>query len=210
VTATAPCSRRWLRAALALSLSALAATLAACGGARGARSGTPAASAGVAPAFAWLRAAAAPASWRSVTNAAGTATLFYPPGWHTLPGDPGSVSAALRDSSGDYLGYLNVTPRQGTEPVHGWAGFRTAHNAEEGDRDVRQDAAGEGLRFTGARGSCVIDEYLSGVGSHRYREIACLVAGAHASSVFIGAASRSTWQQFAPLLERAASAFVER
>jgi hypothetical protein len=195
-------------------LSALAATLAACGGARGGRSGTPvatpAASGGAGAAFAWLRPAAAPASWRSVTNASGTATLFYPAGWHTLPGDPGSVSAALRDSSGDYLGYLNVTPRQAAEPLRGWAAFRTAHNAEEGDRDVRQDAAGEGLRFTGARGSCVIDEYRSGVGSHRYREIACLVAGARASSVFIGAASPSSWQQFAPLLERAASAFVQR
>jgi hypothetical protein len=216
VTATATSRRcgRWrARAAVALASGALAGALASCGATTGAHStaaAAPHATARDLGAFAWLRSVAAPHTWSSVTTASGAATLSYPPGWRALGGDPGSVSAALRDSGGNYLGYLNVTPRQGAEQARGWAGFRTQHNAAEGDRNVRETAAGEGLPFIGANASCVIDDYLSRVGSHRYREIACLVTGSRASSVFVGAAAVSQWRRLAPLLERAAAAFQER
>jgi hypothetical protein len=120
------------------------------------------------------------------------------------------VTAALRDRAGAFHGYLNVTPRQGAEKLEGWAGFRIRRNAEEGDKHVRELAAAEGLRFRDARGSCVIDAYLSSVGSHSYREIACIVAGRHGSSVFVGAALRQDRATLGRILERAASAFLER
>jgi hypothetical protein len=109
-----------------------------------------------------------------------------------------------------YLGYLNVTPRQGAEQLHGWAAFRLDRNREEGDGHVTKVAAAEGLRFHNANGSCVIDDYLSRVGSHPYREIACIVAGHRHTDVFIGAALRSDWLTVRPTLERAASSLIQR
>jgi hypothetical protein len=117
---------------------------------------------------------------------------------------------ALRDNRGRYAGYLNVTPRQGAEQLHGWAAFRTNHNRDEGDRHVRQLAAAEGLRFRNARGSCVIDDYVSRVGSHAYREIACIVKGHRHADVFIGAALRQDWTTLRGTLERAASGLLQR
>ena len=160
--------------------------------------------------FGWLRPGRAPRAWSAVTSSSGQLTLSYPPTWKTLRGDLGSVTAAVRDARGVYVGYLNATPRQGGERLRGWARYRTEHNFAEGDRDVRETAAAEGLRFIGAHGSCVIDDYLSRVGSNRYREIACIVAGEHASGVFIGAALVADWRQIYPVLERAAAAFRER
>jgi hypothetical protein len=160
--------------------------------------------------FAWLRPALAPAGWQHTTTAASQATLFYPPGWKQISGDRGTVTRALRDRRGLYIGYLNVTPRQGTEQPHGWAAFRTGHNRDEGDKQVREVAAAEGLRFHNATGSCVIDDYLSRVGSNPYREIACLIVGHRHPDVFIGAALRPDWHALSGILERAASAFVQR
>jgi hypothetical protein len=160
-------------------------------------------------AFSWLRPAAAPAGWPHTTTATSQAKLFYPPGWRQIPGDKGTVTRSLRDGQGFYVGYLNATPRQGTEQLHGWAAFRTAHNEDEGDRQVRQIAAAEGLRFRNARGSCVIDDYLSKVGSNPYREIACLVTGDRHTDVFIAAALKRDWPTLSGTLERAASAFVQ-
>jgi hypothetical protein len=164
----------------------------------------------LAGAFSWLHPSRPPAGWVAATIASGNATLFYPPDWKPTAGDPGTVTAALRDNSGVYHGYLNVTPRQGAERLTGWAAFRTGRNREEGDGQVRDLAAAEGLRFRDARGSCVIDEYLSRVRSHPYREIACIVAGRRALSVFVGAALQQDWTALGPLLERAASDFLER
>lgn len=212
VTATATCraQRRWRRGALG---GALAVSLASCAGTT-ARPPSPTAHQPQAPgapggSFAWLAPTRAPAGWRGVTSASGEVTLFYPPAWKTVRGDTGSVTAVLRDRTGRYLGYLNDTPRQGAEQPRGWAGFRTQHNRAEGDKHVHQIAAAQGLAFSGARGSCVIDDYLSRVGSNPYRELACLVAGPRASSVFIGAALAPEWGRLAPTLERAASAFRE-
>jgi hypothetical protein len=161
-------------------------------------------------AFAWLRPSAAPPGWPHVETASSGATLFYPPGWQSIPGDTGTVTRTLLDRSGRYAGYLNVTPRQGSERMHGWAAFRTDHNREEGDGHVRVVAASSGLRFRGAQGTCVIDDYISRVGDNRYREIACLVSGHRGADVFIGAALRRDWRALGGQLERAASSFVQR
>ncbi len=136
--------------------------------------------------------------------------MFRPPGWTPIPGDPGTVSAALRGDRGAYLGYLNVTPREGAERARGWARFRLNRNRDEGDRHVRRRAAADGLRFRTARGACLIDDYSSRVGAHPYREIACLVTGRRHADVFVGAALQSDWARQSGILERAASAFLQR
>jgi hypothetical protein len=196
--------------AIAIVLAAaVAVPLIAGAGSCGARS-RPAHHPGSAGAFSWFHPAPPPAGWQQTTTPTSQATLFYPPGWTAIPGDNGTITRSLRAPSGPYLGYLNATPQQGTEQLHGWAAFRVDHNREEGDTQVRQVAAAEGLPFTNAHGSCVIDDYLSKVGSNPYREIACLVTGHNHSDVFIGAALKPNWPALSRSIERAASAFVQR
>jgi hypothetical protein len=159
---------------------------------------------------AWPSPQLPPRGWTAKTIASGAATLYYPAGWSPLTGDRGTVSAALR-GGGHYRGYLNVTPRQGSEQLAGWARFRTTRNSSEGDTRVRPVASAEGLRFRyAARGSCVIDDYLSRVGANPYRELACIVSGRRSTSVFIGAALRRDWPLLAPLIRRAAGALLVR
>jgi hypothetical protein len=131
--------------------------------------------------------------------------LAYPPGWRRIHSDPGTVSAALLGSHGGIRGYLNATPRQGAETLADWSHFRPAHNREEGDRQVVSEAAARGLRFPRGTGSCVIDHYAT-VSAH-YREIACLVRGARASTVVVGAATPRDWAKLGPQLERALASF---
>jgi len=205
-----PAGRTAILGAIAIVLAAAVAVLLIAGaGSSGARS-RPAAHLGSAGAFSWIHPAPPPAGWQQTTTAAGQATLFYPPGWKAIPGDKGTVTRSLRAPRGLYVGYLNATPQQGTEQLHGWAAFRIDHNREEGDTQVRQLAAAEGLAFTNAHGSCVIDDYLSKVRSNPYREIACLVTGHSHSDVFIGAALKPDWPTLSRSIERAASAFVQR
>ena len=172
--------------------------------------GTRTAEARVAGAFSWLRPRPAPKTWTSVTIASGGATLSYPSNWKPIPGDRGTVTAALRDSRGLYRGYLNVTPRQGVEQLAGWGAFRTRRNVQEGDQRTRVVAAAENLPLGSARGSCVIDDYLSRVGSHPYREVACIFAGNRYTNVFVGATLVRDWPSLGRVIERAASAFRER
>jgi hypothetical protein len=172
--------------------------------------GTRTAGAQVAGAFSWLRAVRAPKPWTSATIPSGGATLSYPSNWKQIPGDGGTVTAALRDSRGLYRGYLNVTPRQGAEQLAGWAAFRTKRNAQEGDRRTRVVAAAENLRVGSVRGSCVVDDYLSRVGSHPYRELACIFTGSRYTNVLVGATLVRDWPTLGRVVERAASAFTER
>jgi hypothetical protein len=161
-------------------------------------------------AFSWLRPRAAPAGWVGTSIASGGAVLFHPPGWKQTQGDKGSVSFSLRDGTGLYRGYLNVTPRQGAERLAGWADFRTKRNRAEGDRRVREQVAAEGLHFAAASGSCVIDDYLTRVGSNPYTELACIASGRRYTNVFIGAALSRDWPRLGAVIERAASALIER
>jgi len=158
-------------------------------------------------AFAWLRPAGAPDGWRSSELPNGTARMAYPPGWSPIQTDPGTVTSALRDHDGEIRGYLNATPQQGSETLVDWARFRPDHNADEGDVDLRPIAAASNLRFRSGRGSCLIEDYRTS-SDHFYREIACIVAGAEATTVIVGAAPPDEWQRQAPAIERAISSFL--
>jgi hypothetical protein len=125
-----------------------------------------------------------------------------------VAGDPGSVSAAVRTSHGRLVAYLNATPHQGAERPRGFAAFRVRLLADDHDEAVHREAAAEGLPFLGGHGSCVIDAYVTRVRHHRYREIACLVVGAHASTVVVAAAVAASWNQFRPLLQQSIAAFT--
>jgi hypothetical protein len=200
--------------AAAAVLLALIATLllfaAAPSGPRAAQGGERTATAWAGAAFAWLQPRIAPAGWHDAVTGRSGATLFYPPDWKPIPGDRGTVSAAVRDRDGLYAGYVNVTPRQGAEQLDGWAHFRISHIREEGGTHVHQLAAAEGLKFRTGTGSCVIDEYLSRVGSHSYKEVACIVSGRGQTSVFIGAALQRRWPSLGRTVEQAASALLQR
>ena len=124
--------------------------------------------------FAWVQPRPVPRPWAVVRIPSGS-ELGYPPGWRIVPGDRGTATAALLGEGGRYLGYLNVTPRQGDEHVATWASFRIAHNADEGDTAVKRIAAATGLRFRAGHGSCVQDSYTTRTGA-RYIEVACLMA----------------------------------
>ena len=135
------------------------------------------------------------------------ARLAYPLGWQSIRSDPGTFSAAVRAPTGEIRGYLNATPRQGAETLSNWSSFRLDHNRDEGDVDVKPVASATNLRFRGGHGSCVIDTYRSSSG-RSYREIACIVAGARATTVVVGAAPPAQWPRQGPALERAISSFL--
>ena len=157
--------------------------------------------------FAWLMTTAAPADWPRAALPSGRAQLSYPPSFAPLAGDPGTVSFAVRDATGVVLAYINVTPRQGSEALRGFGAFRVRLLRDE-DETVREDAAAEGLAFPGGRGSCVIDQYVTRIGRHDYRELACLVEGRHGGAVVVAAATVADWKQFEPLLREAVASFT--
>ena len=128
-----------------------------------------------------------------------------PPGWRTIRTDPGTVSAALLGRHGRIRGYVNATPQSGEETLANWTRFRPDHNRDEGDRAVVTEAAGTHLRFRGGTGACVVDRYATS--SARYREIACLVRGARATTVVVAAALPRDWPALAPALRRAVTSF---
>jgi hypothetical protein len=154
--------------------------------------------------------ARAPISWPAATIASGAATLRHPRGWSAITGDAGTVSFALRDGGGRYLGYLNLTPREGAEHLSGWPAFRVARNRDEGDTRVVVRAVRAEVPFQNATGSCVIDDYSSRVGANPYRELACLVRGRHSESVLVAAALRPDWERLSAELTRSAAALLVR
>lgn len=156
------------------------------------------------PSFSWFKAQPPPQGWRVARIPTGAA-MSYPPSWKPQPGDPGTATAALRTRGGAFLGYLNITPRQGPESLRGWAAFRTHHDHEEGDLNVRGLASASGLRFRTGHGSCAESSYSTVTHAH-YIEIACIVAGRRATTVIVGAAPPSAWPREAPVIERAVEA----
>lgn len=206
-------SRSPRRVAALAAPTLVALGVAACGGYSKAPAGGPTPRAPGAPApaaFSWLTPAPAPAGWHGATIASGRATLAYPPGWKRTYADAGSVSAALRNRHGFFRGYLNATPRQGDEQLAGWAKFRVERNRAEGSGNVRLIASAENLAMRGGRGSCVVDDYSSRIGGNRYRELACIVRGSHATTVFIGAAQPREWSTLGAQIERAVASFQAR
>jgi hypothetical protein len=192
-------SRTRVTAALALAgLMAvlLVLALAGCGGSARGRAAGP---------FAWLKPASAPTGWNVARTQAG-AVFAYPPGWTPIKTDPGTASVALLGGGERINGYLNATPRQGTETLADWSRFRPQHNQGEGDRSVRLLAATTTARFGSGRGACVIDTYTTAKAN--YREIACLVSGPSSSAVVVAAAPAALWDKQAATLQRAVASFA--
>jgi hypothetical protein len=156
------------------------------------------------PAFSWLRPAAPAAGWKVATTTPG-ARLAYPPTWRSIETDAGTASAAPA-RGGVFRGYLNATPKAGGETLANWHTFRVAHLGEEGDHSIHQETAAAGLAFRGGHGSCVVDTYSTS--ATRFREIACIVAGAQRTTVVIAAAPVASWHAQAPLLEQAVARFT--
>lgn len=205
-TATSRPIRRHRAFVAALALVS-AATLAACGGSSSsdeADTGPPAPAKPAA--FAWLNPVSPPAGWKTKDLPSGGATLAYPAGWHLTRTDPGTVTAA-RTAGGEILGYLNITPQQGAENLGNWASFRPAHNRDEGDSDLVPLASAAGLSFRNGMGSCVKDRYAT-ESAHHYVEVACIVRGATATTVIVGATPPSLWARMSPAIERAISSFA--
>lgn len=157
----------------------------------------------------WFRAGPAPADWHQVTLPGGGAVLSYPPALSPVTGDKGTVSEGFT-RSGRVLVYLNVTPRQGDEMLSGWAHFRVGHLTDDDASSARLDGAAGGLKFRGGPGSCVVDDYVTRVHANHYREIACFVRGAHASSVVVAATPAADWARYGSLLERAVDSYAVR
>jgi hypothetical protein len=156
-------------------------------------------------AFAWLRPARPPAGWKVARIPEG-AHLAYPPGWRPIQTDTGTATVALLHDGHRIDGYLNATPKQGTETLPNWSRFRPKHNLGEGDLSVRLNASATGVRFRSGRGSCVIDTYTTSKAT--YREIACLVSGPRSTAVVVAAAPLVMWSQQERTLQRAVATFV--
>jgi hypothetical protein len=157
--------------------------------------------------FAWLATTAVPSDWPRLVLPSGLAQVPYPPSFAPIPGDPGTVSAAVHDAAGGFLAYVNATPRQGDEALKGFGAFRVGLLRDE-DPLVREEAAGEGLVLRGDRGSCVRDRYVTRIGHHHYREVACLVEGRRGAAVVVAAATVATWTHFEPLLRAVVASFT--
>ena len=157
--------------------------------------------------FAWLKSTTPPATWPRLAVASGLGTLSSPPGFRTVPGDPGTLSVALRNSAGTYLGYLNVTPRQGPETLQDWAALRLNHLRGDAAISVHKDDMVQSVRTAAARRSCVIDDYVTTVGHHHFHEVACYVLRGSVGSVVVAATPSGdpahVWSQ----LERAVAAY---
>jgi hypothetical protein len=194
-------------------LATLALALTGCGGGYGGGSSSTTSApqstsqARQARAFAWLRPSPPPRAWHTSQIPGGAARLAYPLGWQSIRSDPGTFSAAVRAPTGEIWGYLNATPRQGAETLSDWGSFRVDHNRDEGDVDVMPVASATNLQFRSGRGSCVIDTYTTSSG-RGYHEVACIVAGARATTVVVGAAPPAQWARRGPAIKRAISSFL--
>jgi hypothetical protein len=166
--------------------------------------------AGAATPFVWLTPTVPPVAWNQITLPTRIAVLSIPPLFHVVQGDANAVSAAQADSHGDYLAYVNATPKQGGESLANWASFRAEHLRDESAASVRSIAAAKNLPFRGGRGSCLIDLYVTRVKHHSYREIACYVQGRTSGSVIVAAAPPSQWARVGRLLERVVATYQVR
>jgi hypothetical protein len=188
-----------------IAVAALASATVAAIAAIGLLQGSTETAAGRPAAFSWLRPAAPPGSWRVTQLPGSPAKLAYPPGWRLTHSDPGTRSAALLSPTGSYIGYLNATPKSGGETLSNWRDFRPAHITGEGERHIRVLASARHLQFRSATGSCLTEGYTTTI--HRYREVACLVAGDRASTVIVAAAPPGRWGRLKPVIEQAISSF---
>ena len=195
-------------AAAALTAALSVALLGCAGGPPGSATG----SAGAAPAaavagFGWFHPGPAPGGWLRTSLTAQRATLSYPGSLRPQHSDPGTVTVGSTARSGAVLMYLNVTPKQGDETLHNWPDFRLEHLREDGQSVVHLDGVSGPLGFRGGHGRCVMDNYTTDIHHNHYNEIACIVQGAHATSVLVAATSTSAWQANRALLEKVVSSY---
>jgi hypothetical protein len=157
--------------------------------------------------FGWLASTSVPATWVRLAVPSGLGTLSSPPGFRPVDGDPDTLSVALLSSAGSYLGYLNVTPRQGPETLKNWAAFRLSHLRGDDAVSVREEAMVQSVRTEGAVRSCVIDDYVTTVGHHRFHEVACYVTSGSVGSVVVAATPEGDPAHVWTQLERAVAAY---
>jgi hypothetical protein len=130
-----------------------------------------------------------------------------PPGFRAVRGDQGTATLGFLGSDGTYLGYLNVTPRQGDERLAGWAAFRLAHLRGDGSISAKQDGAVQSVRTGQSLRSCVIDDYVTDIGHHHFHEVACLVMTTSAGTVVVAATPSGDPAHLWTQLERAVAAY---
>jgi hypothetical protein len=195
-------------AATAALTAALALVLIGCASksAPSAESGR-AAPAATAAGFGWFHPGPAPGAWLRASLTGQRGTLSYPGSLGPQHGDPGTVTVGSTARSGQVLVYLNVTPEQGGETLHNWPGFRVEHLREDGQSAVHLDGVSGPLNFRDGHGRCVVDNYATDEHHNHYNEIACIVQGAHATSVLVAATSTAAWQANRALLERVVSSY---
>jgi hypothetical protein len=174
--------------------------------------GSATGSAGAAPAtavagFGWFHPGPAPGAWLRASLTGQSATVSYPGSLRPQHSDPGTVTVGSTARSGAVLLYLNVTPKQGDETLHNWPDFRLEHLREDGQSAVHLDGVSGALSFRGGHGRCVMDNYTTDTHHNHYNEIACIVHGAHATSVLVAATSTSAWQANRALLEKVVSSY---
>lgn len=190
-----------LTAALSLALFGCASGQSSASGSFGAANAP--ASAG----FGWFHPGPAPGAWLRASLSGRGATLSYPGSLRPEHGDPGTVTVGSTARSGQTLVYLNVTPKQGGETLHNWPDFRAEHLHEDGQSAVHLDGVSGPLSFRGGHGRCVIDNYTTDEHHNHYNEIACIVQGAHATSVLVAATSTAAWRANSALLEKVVSSY---
>ena len=157
--------------------------------------------------FGWFHPGPAPGAWLRASLSGQSATLSYPGSLRPEHGDPGTVTAGSTARSGEVLVYLNVTPKQGDETLHNWPDSRMEHLREDGQSVVHLDGVSGPLNFRGGHGRCVMDNYTTDIHHNHYNEIACIVQGAHATSVLVAATSTAAWRANRALLEKAVSSY---
>ena len=133
--------------------------------------------------------------------------MSSPPGFRKVEGDPGTLSVALRNAAGTYLGYLNVTPRQGRETLRDWAAFRLSHLRADDAVTVHEDAAVQSVRTAAAVRSCVTDDYVTTIGHHHFHEVACYVTSGSVRGVVVAATPSGDPAHVWTQLKRAVAAY---
>jgi hypothetical protein len=157
--------------------------------------------------FSWFKAGPAPTRWLAVELPDRTAVLAYPPTAAPVQSDPGTVAAETAGPDGQPVLYLNATPQQGSETTANWRSFRLAHLRSEHALSATLDSSAAGLAFRGGTGSCVADEYVTRIGAHHYREIACLVTGVRGGTVIVAATPAERWSAERGILEQAVDSY---
>jgi len=157
--------------------------------------------------FAWLKLTSLPQGWTQLAGPSSVGRLPLPPGFHAVAGDRGTLTAVLFGRGGADLGYLNVTPRQGVERLVGWPKFRLEHLREDDARSAREERAAQLVGTGTALRSCVVDDYVTRVGGHRFHEVACLVVQHSAGSVIVAATPTGDPAHVWAVLQRAVAAY---